>query len=104
MKLDRYYQILVMGGFVLGNGCGASPTDINRLGPSQPENDNANIERQNSKTKSDQTKEDTKIDCAKICTVGGGAEKFCPESVGSEQTNCCWLMPEPRHPCCDQLD
>ena len=104
MKLERYYQILVMGGFVLSNGCGATPADTTQTAEPTPTSQPKEADSPKQKAADAVATEDTALNCSEICTRGSETEKFCPESLESKQTNCCWLMPEPRHPCCDQLN
>ncbi|MBV72034.1 MAG: hypothetical protein CMH52_11965 [Myxococcales bacterium] len=104
MKLDRYYQILVMGGFVLSNGCGGTPTEDDQTTVPRPTSQPKQATHLKQKPAEAVSATETALNCSEICTRESMTEMFCPESVESKQTNCCWLMPEPRHPCCDQLD
>ena len=81
MNLEKLYKALVVGGAALTiGGCastGASVEAERRVNPT---------------------------DCNSVCTNSGMA-MFCPDphqaKKNIKQMNCCWLMPHPRHACCD---
>ena len=107
MGVERYYKILVVGGALLNSGCGGGP-GIKTTSADAKSSKPPVVEATKAASKPTSTpampgdvspKAPGAVDCTTVCK-GEGTGRFCPSSTEGGRHMCCWLMPRPRHHCC----